>query len=353
MAFGVVCGLGLMNKLSMLVFGAGLAIGLLLTPARRWLATPWPWTAAAIAGLMFLPHVLWQQANGWPTIEFVRNAQRFKIADSGPVTFLASQALFMHPLALPITLGGLWFFFRARHRREWALFGWAALSVTAILLLQRSKPYYLTPVYPLLFAGGSVWLEQRLPHRAARASALALLVAGGVVLAPMALPVLPVAAFLRYQERLGLTPPAQEKHELAELPQHFADMHGWEELASEISRIYQSLPETDRPVARVFASNYGQAGAIDYFRGRGYPLPRAISPHNNYWLWGPGPDEDGVLIIIGGRAEDHRHAFDRVEQAGVTRCGDCMPYENHRPIFVARGIKVRPSEIWPREKNFI
>jgi hypothetical protein len=169
----------------------------------------------------------------------------------------------------------------------------------------------------------------------------------------MALPVLPVAVFLQYQERLGLKPPEQEKHELAELPQHFADMYGWDELAREISRIYVSLPEGERSTARVFATNYGQAGALDYFSRRGYPLPRAISPHNNYWLWGPGSDENGVLIIIGGRAEDHLHAFERVEQVGMTRCGYCMPYENNRPIFVGRGLKVRLSEIWPREKRFI
>jgi len=43
---GVVMGLGLLNKISMSWFGVGLVVGLVLTPQRRWLATPWPWLAA-------------------------------------------------------------------------------------------------------------------------------------------------------------------------------------------------------------------------------------------------------------------------------------------------------------------
>jgi hypothetical protein len=351
-AFGAACGLGLMNKISMLVFGAGLAVGLLLTPARRWLATPWPWGAAAVAGLMCLPHVLWQHAHGWPTAEFIRNAQQFKIADSTPAAFFGAQVLSMHPLNVPLVLAGLWWLFTSPRRHEWAAFRWAAAAVTAILLAQRSKAYYLTPIYTILFAAGSVQAEGWLRRPGARAGVLALLAIAGAAVAPMALPVLPVERLAAYQASLGLTAPTEEKHELGELPQHFADMHGWEDLAREVSRVYLTLPEGERPTARVFASNYGQAGAIEYFAGR-YPLPRVISPHNNYWYWGPGPDDGGAFILIGGTLDEHLRVFERVEQAGVTRCRYCMPYENGRPIFVGGGWKVRASDLWPRLKRFI
>src|SRR5262249_21270558 len=67
---GVLLGIGLLNKISMLWFGFGLALGLLFTPARRWLATPGPWIAAALALAIFAPHLVWQILHGWPTLEF-------------------------------------------------------------------------------------------------------------------------------------------------------------------------------------------------------------------------------------------------------------------------------------------
>ena len=75
---GAVLGLGLLNKISVLWLGLGLFAGLVLTPARRWLRTGGPWLAGAIAALLFLPHVLWQALNGWPTVEFMRNATQTK-----------------------------------------------------------------------------------------------------------------------------------------------------------------------------------------------------------------------------------------------------------------------------------
>ena len=184
-----------------------------------------------------------------------------------------------------------------------------------------------------------------------RAAVLAVLVIGGAAVAPLALPILPVQSLIAYSQRLGITPSSGERHELGALPQHFADMFGWEELARQISAIFQSLPENEKPTARVFARNYGEAGALELFRDR-YPLPPVISPHNNYWLWGPGPD-GGTLIIIGGRAEDNARAFEELEVVSRTACGLCMPYENGIPIYVGRGWKVSLNAIWPREKRFI
>ena len=59
-ALGLVLGLGLLNKTSMIWFVGGAFLGLVLTPHRRLLATRGPWLAAALAALLFLPHVLWQ-----------------------------------------------------------------------------------------------------------------------------------------------------------------------------------------------------------------------------------------------------------------------------------------------------
>jgi 4-amino-4-deoxy-L-arabinose transferase-like glycosyltransferase len=114
LAFGLIAGLGLLNKWSFLFFGFGVFAGLLLTPARRQLLTPWPWLGGALAGLLALPHVLWQIAHGWPTLEFIANATADKNVALAPGAFLAEQVMQVHPLTLPVWLGGLVFCLAAR-----------------------------------------------------------------------------------------------------------------------------------------------------------------------------------------------------------------------------------------------
>jgi len=127
-------------------------------------------------------------------------------------------------------------------------------------------------------------------------------------------------------------------------------MHGWEEMVAEVARVYRSLTPEEQARAGIYTQNYGEAGAVDLL-GRKHGLPKASSGHNNYFLWGPqGPD--GVLIILGGDPEDHRQVFRDVRQAGEIRCGLCMPYENNRPVWIARGLKAPLEEIWPGTRHY-
>jgi hypothetical protein len=351
LGFGVVAGLGLLNKHSLLFLGVGIFAGLLLS-GRQHLRRPWVWMAGAIAAVLFLPHILWQVRTGWPTLEFIRNARAHKIVAATPLDFMSEQVLQMHPLTLPIWIAGIWFLARPAASAPYRVLAWAYAIVLAILLIDQSKPYYLSPIYPLLFAAGAVWLEQALPpSRAVRATVLLVLAAGGLALAPLALPLFSVPVFQSYARTLGVSPSSGERHEPGELPQHFADMHGWNELAETVSQAYRSLPPHEQAGARVLASNYGEAGALER-SSRRYALPRVISLHNNYWLWGPGPDDDGVLLIIGREQDDHRRVCREVERVAQTSCRYCMPYENHQPIFVCRGLKEPLGEIWKRERNF-
>jgi len=171
---------------------------------------------------------------------------------------------------------------------------------------------------------------------------------------------LPVDRFVRYQKALGQTPKAQERSALADLPQYYADMFGWEEMVAKVAGIYRTLtPEEQRHTA-IFARNYGDAAAIDFF-GRRLGLPRASSPHNNYWYWGPPPDDTQVIIVF-GRSNDVEDSLADLRSPGrcgeatlgdVTACEHCMPFENGRPLLVCRRPQFTLRQIWPGEKDFI
>jgi hypothetical protein len=134
------------------------------------------------------------------------------------------------------------------------------------------------------------------------------------------------------------------------LPQHFADMHGWEELTATVARVWRSLPPAERERCAIFGQNYGEAGAIDLFGDR-WGLPDALSAHNNYYLWGPRGATGECLVVLGDDAESLRELFAEVEPAADFTCRYCMPYEE-MTIHVCRKPKLPLAEAWPRIKSY-
>jgi len=138
---------------------------------------------------------------------------------------------------------------------------------------------------------------------------------------------------------------------MGSLPQHFADQFGWLEMTKAVSLAYNGLANDEKTECVIFGQNYGEASAIDFFGPR-FGLPPAISGHNNFCVWGPGKPPASVVIVIGGREEDHRNFLAEVTEVGRTRCEFAMPYENDLPIFVCRKPKVVLQDIWPRLKHY-
>jgi hypothetical protein len=149
-----------------------------------------------------------------------------------------------------------------------------------------------------------------------------------------------------------MAPGVGERHEMGRLPQHFADMNGWPELAANLARVYHALPQADRARACIFVQNYGEAGAVDVL-GAPLGLPRAISGHNSYFLWGPRGCTGDVVIALGGDRHGYEELFATAERVAIHTCIDCMPYENNLSVWVLRGLRVPFAEIWPRVKHFI
>lgn len=350
---GFTVGLGLLNKYSMGFFALALAIALVLTPQRTVLGGPWPWAGAALAVLLFAPHVVWQVYSGFPTLEFVRNAQAQKIATMSPLAYVAAQVVQTNPLLSPLWLMGLGYLLFGAPLRRYRAFGLAYLILLTGFVLQQAKPYYLAPIYPVLFAAGGVALE-RIAGRARIAHLLVALwlIASGAVIAPLALPILPPGAVGRYTAALGIEVPREERAHTGALPQHFADRFGWENMAATVAHVYQSLPAHERALAAIVTGNYGQAGAVDYF-GRRLGLPRAISGHNNYWLWGYGSADGRVVISIGLPHERLLEVCGSLQHAATIVSPYAMPHETNLPVYVCRDLKLPMDEAWRSLKKYI
>jgi Dolichyl-phosphate-mannose-protein mannosyltransferase len=348
---GLLLGLGLLNKISVLWLGAGIAAALMLTPARRSLLTPGPYLAGAIAGALFLPHVLWQVANGWPTLEFMRNASSEKMLSKTPWAFMAEQVLYLHPITVLVWGAGLVALLGQAKLRRYRALAIVYITVAVILMLNAtSRSGYLLPAYPPLIAAGAVLWEAMIPRRAWRAIAVVVLVLAGAMTAPLAVPVLPTEAYVRYSRALGVAPSTEEKKDLGRLPQFFADRQGWDAFVDQVASAWNQLTPAERTSAAVLVGNYGEAGAIEQLGGaRGLV---AISGHNNYWLWGPHGRTGDVLVVLSTHPERLQQRFESIQFVARTDCGDCMPYENGIGIYICRGLRQPVAELWPLLKHY-
>jgi hypothetical protein len=345
LALGVLLGFGLLNKYSVGWLGAGLAVALFATPARRELRTPWPWIAALLAGAIVAPNLAWQARHGWPTLEFMHNATAQKMRAFDLAGFAAGQVLALGPGAAPLWLAGL---AASLWRREWRLLAILWLVTFALLAANGSaRVEYLALAAPALFAAGATWWETR--GVVARVAIAGLAIVLALPLVPFGLPCLPVSTYVVYQKALGQAPKSEERHRMGALPQHYADMFGWPELADSVARVTSTLSPRDRALAIVIVDNYGEAGALDHF-GEGR-VPRVACQHNNWFYWPPAWD-GSVAILVGRDSSEAASEFRSVKVAGSAGHPLAMPYERDLPILVARGFRLDFRTAWAGGKHF-
>lgn len=351
LAFGTIVGFSLNTKYLIAFYLGALAIGLLFTPLRKSLLKPWLWLGALLALVLVLPNLWWQAAHGWPFIELGKAGAGGKNVALSIPAFFTEQIVLVGPLALLVWLSGLW---AGLVRPKLAVarafpIAWAVLLV--VFSLSHGKAYYLAPIYPALLALGAQRIEQWLTNTTARGVALAAATLAGILTAPLTLPILPLQAFLTYQRAIGFAPSSGEHQKLGALPQHYADMFGWPQMAKAVAQVYWALPPQDRARAVFYGENYGESAAIDVF-GRRLGLPPAIGGHNNYFLWGPQGHDGSVMIIIGGKPSHYREVFRRFDVAGRITTPYAMPYETNKPIYVLRGLKTPLPAFWPTVKSY-
>jgi 4-amino-4-deoxy-L-arabinose transferase-like glycosyltransferase len=358
--FGGILGLGLLNKYSIGFMVIGLVAGLLLTQQRKHLWSKWFWLGAVLAGVLFLPHILWQIMNGFPSLEFMRNASQNKNVGLGVLAFFTGQLIEMNPVNAPLWLAGIVFFFFVRDGRFRPL-GWMYPAVFIVMIAGNAKVYYLAAIYPLFLAGGSVACERwfnSLRWKWPRFVYVTTLLVFALVGLPFAIPVLTIEQFVEYERLIGITPKAEERNALAELPQYYADQFGWEEMVALVAQAYNKLTPQEQSECVIYVRNYGEAGAIDFYGGR-YGLPKAICAHNNYWIWGPGTRPGNVAIIFGNSRDlqrslaDLQRAYTSVELSATTNAKYAMPFENGRLIFICKGVNTTFQKIWAGERFYI
>jgi hypothetical protein len=360
---GVIGGLGMEEKYSIALFVFGIVVGLLLTEQRRVFGNRWIWLGGLAAFLIFLPNLLWNIHYHWPFLQLMHNIRaegRDVVLSAGQ--FFAQQLLLVNPLAAPIWVIGLAAFFVSPRLKPYRVLGWSYVVCYVVFFALHGKMYYLAPSYPMLLAAGAVVIDSALsrPHDRAkklrlawvRAAIVIALLASGAYLAPVTVPVLSPDRFLAYTKTLPFKLPVTEHfHTRAALPQWYADQFGWQEIVDETAVAWNRLNPAERGDCGIFAQDYGQAGAMDFLGGH-YGLPKSLSGHQTWFLWGPRDYSGNCLIVLDDRKETLEGLWRDVQYMGTSKDN---PYalEKNIDVFICRGSKFGSlAELWPKLKKW-
>jgi len=341
-AIGAIVGIALLNKLNVGFLVIGVAAGLVWCRRRTLLWTPWLIAGTALAGVLVSPDIIWNVTHHWAQLAMLHSLHQENSSLGASVGFIPSQLIVVGPVLAWVWIPGAK---RLVNHPVGRPLGVAFVVLLLLYALTGAKSYYLAGMYPVVFAGGGLWFEERLAARRtasprSAAPRIAAMVAGAVVALPLVLPVLPESALATgtWQESIN---------------KDLSATVGWKDMVRQAATVASRLPSGERRRLVVYTGDYGAAGAIDLY-GPSYGLPHAISGHNTYWWWGPGdaPD-DSTTIAIDLPASLLHTMFAHVEPAGVvTTPHDIWTEERDDPIWICTGQTQSWAQAWPAARHY-
>ena len=279
----VVFAIGFLNKYNIVFLILGLVPALALVPERKIFAERKLYHCLLIAVLIILPNLIWQYQNNFPVFSHFKELQATQLVHVNRWSFVRSQFLFFFG-TFPVLIFSLYALLKYPAFKPYRLFFWSFFSTIGIFLLLRAKDYYAIGIYPIYFAFGAIYISSLLENNTGKILKPILITLTVILFLPIyniAFPNRNPSYFVEHPEKYRkygmLTWEDGEEHPL---PQDFADMLGWKELARKVDSVYRQIPQPQNTL--VLCDNYGQAGAINYYSKLGI---RAVSFNADYINW--------------------------------------------------------------------
>ncbi|MBN2500267.1 MAG: glycosyltransferase family 39 protein [Anaerolineales bacterium] len=352
---GLLAGLACLCKITILFYGPGFLLALLISNRRKDLRSPWPYLGAGIFLIVVSPYLYWQFANDWPSLEYWTNYGQARLYETSLKQYLLNTLVYTGPLLLPLWLAGLYRIFRPFNKVNYSLFGLLFLFTFGLMFVLHASVRQLIALFMPLLAAGAVFTEEMVSKIRWKKPALVVvfgyLAVVGVLNITLTLPILPADMF----------PPLADKYagfsrNLREFnggqsyyPVTYTGRLGWTHIVEEVAAVYDSLPAAEQEIAGIYADWYTYAGAVDQI-GPQYGLPHAVSGHLTYYLWGPGYSWD-VMILLTGRSNHMLMFFDHCEQSAVVTdvpaaLGDKLY------IYTCKHARLPAETIWSSAKSY-
>lgn len=340
---GIFVGLGMLNKYSILLFPIGAAVGMLLTPYRKLFGNKKLYIALAAAVIISLPNLLWQYFHHFPVVHHLETLAGYQLKYNSASGFLKEQIINCFP-CLIVWIAGLIYYLFSRTGKPYRWIAWIYLTVIVILMALHGKGYYAMGAYPMLMAGGGVWIEQLCRKNiwkwSLRPALVTLIIVLFIPAVPLLVPVYGPQKMARYCAKFKAFGVLRwEDGKEYSLPQDYADMLGWKEMAAKAGAAYNSLDSAAKRQTIIFCDNYGEAGAVEYY-GKQYHLPTVQGKEASFLQWTPANDHFVNLVVVTNDTDDIHKPLIKDNFSSVAEVGSITnPYarEQGTVILLCKG----------------
>jgi len=341
---GVVLGLGLLTKYTMLVWAFSAFIGLTISYGAQLLNNKWFYLSGIIGLIIFLPNLIWQLQNDFPLLQHLQALKDSQLDKTDKLSYITEQLLFVNTFS--VSLIGIIGLLILKPLKDYKSLGLCILILFITMWIVDAKAYYVFGIYPALFAAGATQIELWFTKKPLLFYAISFIVfIIPVYYIPQLTPILRIEQYVDYKE----LKPTNGRYELTG---DYADMFGWEEQVKLVDSVYNSLSEQEQNNSVIWAENYGEAGAVQII-GDKYGLPDPICRHGSFWSWGYGNPNASVWISLGNESGAVNHVFDSVTLIKIIKHPYAIEEENNIPLYLCRNPKVNIPQWWADSRKYI
>jgi hypothetical protein len=341
---GISFGLAFLNKYSILVLGFSTLLAILISENRKLLFSKYLIFGSLLGLLIILPNLIWQIQHNLAVVIHMRELYKTQLVHVSVLTFILEQIMMNYP-ALLIWLAGLIMLLSVKAERKYKVFAHIFLFVLLLFLILKGKPYYSLGVYVMMFAFGGYCMEKYLTgsRKWIKHTLIIFAIVSAVITLPFGLPVLPQKQMEKFctffSTYITSEPMRGEANIFYPLPQDYMDMTGWKETADLVFQAYNKLDDIQKKSCVIFANNYGQASAIEFY-GEQYHLPPVVCLNDSYIFWAPDSLTASNTIVTDHQLGDIPVLFNNYTETG----------EINNAYFRENGLKVylckSPTAIW-------
>ena len=357
---GVCIGIGMLNKVTVILLPLVLVISLLLVPQRSWFRSKWLWIAGGIIIPFVIPFLVWQFHQDWYFLDFVTKYTSEMSYKYTLAAFLWNQVIPNNVFVFPVWFMALILLLFSPTWKTYRVFGFCYIFLFLIFYFLHSPFYFLTPLYAVLIPIGSIRIEKYLDSlspggaivKFGRPAIPIVYFIGSLPLLPLALPILPVDQLVTYVSKIGKDAGLKTSSvSQGVLPHWMADRFGWEDMVKDIAVVYHSGSLAEGNGTGILTGNYSQASAVHLYRLK-YGLPEPISADGWFYFQTLQMHEfKQSYVSIGVSPNTLREVFSRVEQKSIFSNPYCQPYNNDQPVCYCTGPKFDLKKRWLIEKR--